>query len=110
MRSLGLENAHRPYRPLIRYGHSDALQYLSEFGWFCFVILILPLVLVVLSGCFFSNSPTVRILCLGNLSFLVYCAFDFPTKSPACLVIFLTSLALSTKYSVLSDNKSIETK
>ena len=110
MRSLGLGNAHRPYRPLIRYGHSDALQYLSEFGWLCFVILILPLVMIVLSGYFFSNSPTVRILCLGNLSFLAYCVFDFPTKSPACLIIFFTSLALTAKYSKLSENKSIETK
>lgn len=98
LRAIGLSSAHRPYRPLVKHGHSDALQFLSEFGWFCFVILILPLVLVVLSGYFFSKSSTVRILSLGNLCFLVYCMFDFPTKSPGCLVVFLACLALSSKY------------
>lgn len=102
MRLLGLRSAHRYHRPLVRFGHSDALQYFSEMGWIIVIMVGVPILLLVLKGLFFSSSTTSRILNAGNLCFLLYCVIDFPTRSPACLMVFVTLVALSSKYCVLS--------
>ena len=43
-RSIGLDNAHIPYTPLIGRGHNDFLEFISEFGIpFFMLLLILPI-------------------------------------------------------------------
>jgi O-antigen ligase len=105
-RAKGLANAHTPYIPLIGYGHSDILEWISEFGWVGVVVLILPTTLLICRNLFFSKSIFVQIISIGTLCFLLYCCVDFPTRSPACLISFSIIIGLSTRYSNLSFKKN----
>ena len=106
-RTIGLANAHNSYIPLIGYGHSDILEWISEFGWVGLSFFILPVILLICRNLFFSKSIFSQIISIGALSFLLYCCFDFPTRSPACLIIFSVIVGISSKYTNLSINKKI---
>ncbi|MDG1139736.1 MAG: O-antigen ligase family protein [Opitutales bacterium] len=106
-RAIGLANAHNPYIPLIGYGHSDILEWISEFGWFGLSIFVLPVILLVCRNLILSKSIFSQIISIGGLSFLLFCCFDFPTRSPTCLIIFSVIVGISSKYTELSLNKKI---
>jgi len=105
-RAIGLANAHTPYIPLLGYGHSDILEWVTEFGWVGIVLLLLPAILLICRNLSFSRSIFAQIISIGGLCFLLYCCFDFPTRSPACLISFSLLLGLSTRYTNLSLNKN----
>ena len=105
-RAIGLANAHTPYIPLLGYGHSDILEWITEFGWVGIFLLVLPAILLICRNLFFSKSIFAQIISIGGLCFLLYCFFDFPTRSPACLISFSLLLGLSTRYTNLSLNKN----
>ncbi|MBT3635431.1 MAG: O-antigen ligase family protein [Opitutae bacterium] len=103
-RSIGLENAHNPYTPLIGHGHSDFLEFISEFGIPFFMLLIFFPILAT-AGIIHNPSPFPKIILLGCLAFLLYFLVDFPTRSPACLLLFSSTLGFSFRYAQLTNSR-----
>jgi O-antigen ligase len=103
-RNMVLANAHHNYTPLIRFGHSDWLEKVSEFGILGFIIFV-PYLFFLVYGLIVTNSLLSRILLVGGLIFLIYSAIDFPSQTPLCLMIFSTLLGIPLKYSCLLQKK-----
>ena len=102
VRSQVLENAHQPFIPLIGHGHSDLLEHISEFGWIGFSLGFLPLTLISLRNLLYDPSRFNQSISAGIFCFLIYCCVDFPTRTPACLLIFSFLCGLTLKYNKLS--------
>ena len=105
IRNKGIKNAHNHYVPLVGHGHSDLLEYLSEFGWVGFSFIALPTFLLILRNFMFCPSLLVQSISAGCLCFIVYCCVDFPTRTPACLILFSVLVGISSKYTSLSFSK-----
>ena len=105
IRNKGLEFAHNHYVPLVGHGHSDLLEYLSEFGWVGFNFVLLPIFLLLLRNFLFCPSLMIQSISAGCLCFIIYCCIDFPTRTPACLIHFSVLVGLSLKYTKLSFSK-----
>ena len=103
-RNIVLANAHHSYTPLIRFGHNDWLEKISEFGILGFVISV-PYLILIIYSLFATKSLMSRILLLGILLFLIYSIIDFPSQTPLCLMIFSTLIGISLKYSCLLQKK-----
>ena len=104
-RSIGLDNAHNPYTPLIGRGHNDFLEFISEFGIPFFMLLIfLPILATV--GIVRNPSPFPKIILVGCMAFLLYFLVDFPSRSPACLLLFTSTLGFSLKYAKLTHSRT----
>ena len=103
-RNIVLANAHHSYTPLIRFGHNDWLEKISEFGILGFVISV-PYLILIIYSLFATKSVMSRILLLGSLLFLIYSIIDFPSQTPLCLMIFSTLIGISLKYSCLLQKK-----
>ena len=104
MRSIVLSNAHHRFTPLIKYGHNDWLEKISEFGLVGFLI-SLPYLLKLFF--IFTKSPSIisKILIISAVVFLAYSIVDFPSQTPVCLLIFSTVIGLAANYSYLSQKK-----
>jgi hypothetical protein len=89
---------------LIRFGHNDWLEKISEFGILGFVISV-PYLILIIYSLFATKSVMSRILLLGSLLFLIYSIIDFPSQTPLCLMIFSTLIGISLKYSCLLQKK-----
>ena len=100
-RSFGIQYAHVEYTPLVRYGHNDWLEKVSEFGLFGF-LLIVPYLFYIFKFLFLTRSDTGRVLLLGSVLFLLYSIVDFPSQTPACLLYFSIITGCALKYSVLA--------
>ena len=100
-RSFGIQYAHVEYTPLVRYGHNDWLEKVSEFGLFGF-LLIVPYLFYIFKFLFLTRSDTTRVLLLGSVLFLLYSIVDFPSQTPACLLYFSIITGCALKYSVLA--------
>ena len=105
IRNKGLENAHNRYVPLVGHGHSDLLEFLSEFGWVGFTFILFPIFLLLLRNFIFCPSILIQSISAGCLCFVLYCCIDFPTRTPACLILFSVLVGLSLKYTRLSFSK-----
>ncbi len=105
IRNKGLENAHNRYVPLVGHGHSDLLEYLSEFGWVGLTFVILPIFFLLFRNFLFCPSLLIQSISAGCLCFYLYCCIDFPTRTPACLILFSVLVGLSLKYAKLSFSK-----
>lgn len=103
-RSIGKEYAHNPYTPLIGRGHSDFLEFISEFGIPVFMVLIICPFLAT-ARIIHNPSPFPKIILLGCIAFLLYFLVDFPTRSPACLLLFTSTLGFSFRYASLTDHR-----
>ncbi len=104
-RSIGLENAHNPYTPLVGRGHNDFLEFISEFGIpFFMLLLILPILAT--ARIVHNPSPFPKIALIGCMGFLLYFLVDFPSRSPACLILFTSTLGFSLKYSKLTYSRT----
>jgi O-antigen ligase len=105
LRSIGLRYAHQKYTPLVGHGHSDILEYISEFGIFMFLILLIyPL--IAFSKILRNPSTFPKIGLLGCIAYFCFSLVDFPSRTPACLLLFVTTLALFCKYANLSASPS----
>lgn len=104
MRSIVLSNAHHQFTPLIKYGHNDWLEKISEFGFVGFLI-CLPYLLKLYFIFIKSLSIISKTLVISAVVFLAYSIVDFPSQTPACLLIFSTVIGLAAKYSYLSQKK-----
>ena len=105
VRNKGLENAHNRYVPLVGHGHNDLLEFVSEFGWIGFTLTIFPIFLLLLRNYIFCPSILIQCISAGCLCFILYCCIDFPTRTPACLILFSVLVGLSLKYARLSFSK-----
>ena len=105
IRNKGLANAHHRYVPLIGHGHSDLLEFVSEFGWVGFTLILFPIFLILLRNYIFCPSILIKCISAGCLCFILYCCIDFPTRTPACLILFSVLVGLSLKYTRLSFSK-----
>jgi len=101
-RSLGLENAHKEYVPLVAHAHNDLLEHVVEWGLIGIFLVFLPFLCLIPIGVSLKSSHSLFILSFGCVIFLVYCAIDFPSRTPACLANFSVLLAMSQKFRVLS--------
>jgi O-antigen ligase len=100
-RSLGLENAHNEYIPLVAHAHNDLLEHIVEWGLVGIFLVFLPFLYLIPIGIFQKSSHSLFILSVGCVIFLIYCAVDFPSRTPACLANFSVLVAMSQKYRVL---------
>ena len=105
IRSRLLDNSHQTFVPLVGHGHSDLLEHISEFGWVGFSFSFLPLLLISMRNFLFDPSIFNQSISGGILCFLAYCCIDFPTRSPACLILISLLAGLSLKYNQLSLSK-----
>ena len=104
-RSIGLDKAHIPYTPLIGRGHNDFLEFISEFGIpFFMLLLILPILAT--ARIVHNPSPFPKIALIGCMAFLLYFLVDFPSRSPACLILFTSTLGFSLKYAKLTHSST----
>ena len=104
MRSIVLSNAHHQFTPLVKYGHNDWLEKISEFGLVGFLISF-PYLLIIIFIFIKSTSKTSKILIISVLVFLTYSVVDFPSQTPICLLLFSSVIGLSAKYSFLTEKK-----
>ena len=106
MRSSGLKHAHHKYTPLVGHGHNDILELISEFGiWMFLILCIYPL--IAFSRILHCPSSFPKFCLLAFLAYLCFSLIDFPSRTPACLLICVTSLALSIRYAQLSTSHSV---
>lgn len=101
LRSTGLHYAHHKYTPLVGHGHSDLLEYISEFG-ICIVLILLTYPLIAVSTILRNPSTFPKIGLLGCIAYFCFSLVDFPSRTPACLLLFVSTLALCWKYASLS--------
>jgi hypothetical protein len=64
-------------------------------------LVFLPFLCLIPSGVSLKSSHSLFILSFGCVIFLLYCAVDFPSRTPACLANFSVLLAMSQKFRVL---------
>ena len=106
MRSVGLAHAHRKYTPLVGHGHNDILEFISEFGvWMFLILFIYPL--IAMSRILRAPSILPKIGLLACLTYFCFSFIDFPSRTPACLLMFVSALAICCKYSHLSMPNSV---
>jgi O-antigen ligase len=104
-REAGLASAHRKLKPLTEHSHNDFLQYLAEIG----VVGVGLLLLVPTLGLWrirkrlFSNSPDWALV--GCMLFGLYSLLDFPTRTPACLLLLSLTLSLALKHANLETER-----
>ena len=104
-RSIGLDNAHSPYIPLVAHAHNDILEFLTEWGLLGVFLFFIPYLFFLIQTFCFTKSISVQILLTGCLIFIVYCFIDFPTRTPACFSLFCAVAGLACKYSVIRSKK-----
>lgn len=104
-RTAGLEYAHSKYVPLVGHGHSDFLEFISEFGIIGLMTISVYFLIAVSQV---VNGPTFfsKLSLLGCIALASYCFVDFPIRNPACLLLFSTVLSLSFKYTKLTVSKN----
>ncbi len=105
MRSIGLADAHQKYTPLVGHGHNDILEFISEFGvWMVLILFIYPLFTTckILRG----HSILPKIGLLACTIYFCFSLLDFPSRTPACLLLFTSTLAVCCKYERLSSSNS----
>ena len=100
-RSIGLEHAHNRYTPLVGRGHSDFLEFISEFGIPIFMLLSLYPI-IACAAIIRNPSAFPKIILVGCIAFLLYFLVDFPFRSPVCLLLFASTLGFSARYAKLT--------
>ena len=108
-REAGTANAHRKLKPLTEHSHNDWFQYLAETG----IVGVLLLIFVPILGlCKVRNclSSVSAWPLFGCLIFSLYSFFDFPSRTPVCIVVFGAILGLAIKYAELDLKRNIYRK
>jgi len=104
-RESGVASAHRKLKPLTEHSHNDFLQYLAEVGVVGTVLLLLVPVLGIWQNrkCLFSISPDwALVVCI---LFAIYAFVDFPTRTPACLLLLSLMMSLVFKRASLEKER-----
>ena len=106
-REAGVTSAHRKLKPLTEHSHNDLLQYLAEIG----IVGVGLLLLVPTLGIWrnrksvFSISPDWALM--GCILFAIYSFVDFPTRTPACLLLLFLILSLALKHAILEKGRQV---
>jgi len=104
-REYGLASAHRKLKPLTEHSHNDWLQYLAEIGVVGVVLLLLVPTLGIWQNrkSVFSTAPDwALVVCI---LFAIYSFVDFPTRTPACLLLLSLTLSLALKHASLEKER-----
>ena len=104
-REYGLASAHRKLKPLTEHSHSDWLQYLAETGVVGVVLLVLVPTLAFWRHWRRLGSAVPDWCLLGCLFFAAYSFVDFPSRTPACLVLFALVMPLAFKHADLDEKR-----
>jgi hypothetical protein len=104
MRRIVLKAAHKKYTPLVGTAHNDWLEKISEFGLLGLVI-VCPYLYFIFFQFLKSKSLLAKFGLTGCIIFLIYAFGDFPSQTPACLMLFSALVGLALKYSSLSHKK-----
>ena len=104
-REYGLASAHRKLKPLTEHSHNDWLQYLAEIGVVGVVLLLLVPTLGIWQNrkSVFSTAPDWALV--GCILFAIYSFVDFPTRTPACLLLLSLTLSLALKHASLEKER-----
>lgn len=86
-RSIGLSNAHTPYIPLIAHAHNDWLEWWCEWGTLGLVLFGIPLLVLLFARLLNNKDPVRTIFLFSVIIILAYSLVDFPTRTPACLIL-----------------------
>jgi O-antigen ligase len=84
--------------------HNDWLEKISEFGLLGLVI-VCPYLYFIFFQFLKSKSLLAKFGLTGCIIFLIYAFGDFPSQTPACLMLFSALVGLALKYSSLSHKK-----
>ncbi|MBT3668546.1 MAG: O-antigen ligase family protein [Opitutae bacterium] len=104
MRRIGLKAAHQKYTPLVGTAHNDWLEKISEFG-LVGLLIVCPYLYFIFIQFFKTNSLLSKFGLFGAIIFLIYSFGDFPSQTPACLMLFSTLVGLALKYGYVSPKK-----
>ncbi len=104
IRRAGIQAAHQKYTPLVGFAHNDWLEKLSEFG-IIGLVLACPYLYFIFRIFFKSNSLFAKFLLIGVIVFLLFAFVDFPSQTPACLMMFSTFVGAALKYAILTEKK-----
>ena len=105
-RERGLEYAHRELKPQTDHSHSDWLQYLAETG-LVGVVLLAATPLAALRGRGKRMGTVIGNWTMaGALLFGLYALVDFPTRTPATLLLFVMVFALGRKHAALEERRA----
>ena len=104
-REYGLASAHRKLKPLTEHSHNDLFQYLAEIGVIGVVLLLLVPTLGIWQNrkSVFSAAPDWALV--GCILFAIYSFVDFPTRTPACLLLVSLTLSLALKHASLEKER-----
>ncbi|MDA9963029.1 O-antigen ligase family protein [Opitutales bacterium] len=104
-REYGLASAHRKLKPLTEHSHNDLLQYLAEIGAIGVALLLLVPTLGIWQNrkSVFSTTPDWSLV--GCILFAIYSFVDFPTRTPACLLLLSLTLSLALKHASLEKER-----
>ena len=92
-----LANAHHDERFLgLEHSHNDWFQYLAETGSGGVALLALAPLLALRRIRFSRSLSTWTLLACGAL--VLFSFVDFPSRTPACAILFVVSLGCSLKY------------
>jgi len=97
-RSVGLENAHEKYVPLVAHVHNDILEFFLEFGLIGFFALMTPWLILFSKSKIRTNSSLSRIFLVIVSILFVYFVIDFPSRTPATMAIVSFFYGTTLKY------------
>lgn len=104
LRKKGTQSAHQKFTPLIGYAHNDWLERISEFGLIG-ILSFSPYLYIIFSQLFKSYSLFNKLSLISLVIYLTYSFIDFPSQTPACLILFSTLVGITLKYAFLTQNK-----
>jgi O-antigen ligase len=104
LRKKGTQSAHQKFTPLIGYAHNDWLERISEFGLIG-ILCFIPYLYIIFSQLFKSYSLFNKLSLISLVIYLTYSFIDFPSQTPACLILFSTLVGITLKYAFLTQNK-----
>ena len=100
-----LANAHHDERFFgLEHSHNDWFQYLAETGSGGVVLLTLAPLLALRRICFSRSLGTWVLLACGALALFSF--VDFPSRTPACAILFAVTLGCSLKYASRSSGSN----
>ena len=104
-RESSLASAHRKLKPLTEHSHNDFFQYLAEIG----VVGVFLLLFVPTLGIWQNRKSVLSVTpdwaLVGCILFAIYSFVDFPTRTPACLLLLLVTLSLALKHASLEKER-----
>ena len=107
LREKGVQSARQKYTPLIGYAHNDWLERISEFGLIG-LLCVTPFLYFIFIQLFKGYSLFNKLMLIGLVIYLIYSFIDFPSQTPACLILFSTLVGITLKYAFLTQKKLTE--